>query len=244
MTNSRGALSLATAVLLLVAGTSCADDDGDPTDPRSNPPASSPSSSSSTPTSPSESATAAATATVNDYYAIRNQLRRDPTQPLSRLKSVAISTELTTQQTLFKRERKQGLHQTGETKVVELQVQSVNLDNSDPQAGKVPTVQIDVCFDVSGVDVLDADGKSVVSSGTTGHGMDPVLGRELSVGLRSRWRVACCLQPGHRANAMRRLITDAVLLRTRRRELPPQRRQQPRSLTRSARSLTRKLASA
>lgn len=163
MTNSRGALSLATAVLLLVAGTSCADDDGDPTDPRSNPPASSPSSSSPTPTSPSESATAAATATVNDYYAVRNELRRDPTQPLSRLKSVTISTELTTQQTLFKRERKQGLHQTGETKVVELQVQSVNLDNSDPQAGKVPTVQIDVCFDVSGVDVLDADGKSVVS---------------------------------------------------------------------------------
>jgi hypothetical protein len=82
---------------------------------------------------------------------------------LSSLKSVAISTELTTQQTLFNRERKQGLHQTGETKVVELQVQSVNLDNSDPQAGKVPTVQIDVCFDVSGVDVLDADGKSVVT---------------------------------------------------------------------------------
>lgn len=163
MTNSRGVLSLATAVLLLVAGTSCADDDGDPTDPRSNPPASSPSSSSPTPTSPSESATAAATATVNDYYAIRNQLRRDPTQPLSKLKSVAISTELTTQQTLFKREREQGLHQIGETKVVELEVQSVNLDNSDPQAGKVPTVQIDVCFDVSGVDVLDADGKSVVT---------------------------------------------------------------------------------
>jgi hypothetical protein len=100
---------------------------------------------------------------VNDYYAIRNQLRRDPTQPLSKLKSVAISTELTTQQTLFKREREQGLHQIGETKVVELEVQSVNLDNSDPQAGKVPTVQIDVCFDVSGVDVLDADGKSVVT---------------------------------------------------------------------------------
>jgi hypothetical protein len=163
MTNSRGVLSLATAVLLLVAATSCANDDGDPTDPRSNPPASSPSSSSPTPTSPSESATAAATATVNDYYAIRNQLRRDPEQPLSMLKSVAISTELATQQTLFKRERKQGLHQTGETKVVELEVQSVNLDNSDPQAGKVPTVQIDVCFDVSGVDVLDADGKSVVT---------------------------------------------------------------------------------
>jgi hypothetical protein len=128
MTNSRGALSLATAALLLVAGASCADDT-DPADPRSNPPASSPSSSSPTPTSPSEAATAHATETVKDYYAVRNQLRSDPTQPLSLLKSVAISTELTTQQTLFKRERKQGLHQTGETKVVELQVQSVNLDN-------------------------------------------------------------------------------------------------------------------
>ncbi len=162
MTNSRGVLSLATAALLLVAGASCADDT-DPADPRSNPPASSPSSSSPTPTSPSEAATAHATETVRDYYAVRNELRRDPTQPLSSLKSVAISTELTTQQTLFNRERKQGLHQTGETKVVELQVQSVNLDNSDPQAGKVPTVQIDVCFDVSGVDVLGADGKSVVT---------------------------------------------------------------------------------
>jgi hypothetical protein len=170
MTNSRGALSLATAVLLLVAGTSCADDDGDPTDPRSNPPASSPSSSSPTPTSPSESATAAATATVNDYYAIRNQLRRDPTQPLSKLKSVAISTELTTQQTLFKREREQGLHQIGETKVVELEVQSVNLDNSDPQAGKVPTVTIDVCYDVKGVDIVDKDGKSIVKPGRPNTG--------------------------------------------------------------------------
>ena len=42
-------------------------------------------------------------------------------------------------------------------------MQSVNLDNSDPKAGKVPTVQIDVCYDVSDVDVLDANGKSVVS---------------------------------------------------------------------------------
>ena len=42
-------------------------------------------------------------------------------------------------------------------------MQSVNLDNTDPQAGQVPTVQIDVCYDVSGVDVLDKDGKSVVT---------------------------------------------------------------------------------
>jgi hypothetical protein len=161
MTNFRGAFSGATAALLLVVGASCAKDDSEPTDQRSEPTASS--SPSSTPTSPSDAATAAATETIANYYAVRNELRQDPTKPLSRLASVAISTELSTQQTLFKRERKQGLHQVGETKVVEVKVESVNLDNSDPQAGKVPTVQVDVCFDVSDVDVLDADGKSVVT---------------------------------------------------------------------------------
>ena len=40
----------------------------------------------------------------------------------------------------------------------------MNLDNSDPQAGKVPTVQIDLCFDVTDVDVVDAQGKSVVKT--------------------------------------------------------------------------------
>src|SRR5680860_311487 len=163
LTNSRGAISLATAVLLLVAGSSCAEDKREsrnpsPTATPSNSPTNSP-----TPASPTEEASAAATALITRYYAVRNELRQDSTRPLSMLKTVAISTELTAQQTLFKRERDQGLHQTGETKVVELHVESVNLDNSDPRAGKVPTVQIDVCFDVSDVDVLDAEGKSVVT---------------------------------------------------------------------------------
>lgn len=163
MTHSRKALSVATAALLLIAGASCADDETDPPDPSSTPTASSPLSSSPTPSTPTDATTAAATKTIGTYYEVRNALRQDPELPLKQLESIAISTELITQQTLFKRERKQGLHQTGETKVVELEVQSVNLDNSDPKAGKVPTVQIDVCFDVSGVDVLDADRKSVVT---------------------------------------------------------------------------------
>ena len=94
---------------------------------------------------------------------MRNDLRRNPSKPLRLLDKVAISTELAAQKNLFTTERKQGLHQTGATKIVELEVQSVNLDNSDPKAGKVPTVQIDLCFDVSGVDVVDKDGKSVIT---------------------------------------------------------------------------------
>lgn len=164
MTISRGVRTLATAALLLVAVTSCANDGTDPA-ATGTPTPSSPSSTTSSPTPPSESevASEAASAVLRKYYDVRNLLRQDSSHPLSRLDSVAISTELAAQQNLFKKERQQGLHQRGETKVTELKVQSVNLDNSDPKAGKVPTVQIDLCFDVSNVDVVDASGKSIVS---------------------------------------------------------------------------------
>ena len=164
MTHVRGATRVATAVLLLVAVTACADDGNDPTtNPSPSPSTSAPTTATPTPRSDSEVASEAASAVLRRYYDVRNQLRQDPAQPLKLLEDVATSTELAAQQNLFKKERKQGLHQVGTTKVAELEVQSVNLDNSDPKAGKVPTVQIDLCFDVSQVDVVDANGKSVIS---------------------------------------------------------------------------------
>lgn len=162
---TRGAIALATAAQLLVAMASCANTDGD--DPAANgssaPSSSTPSTATTRPPTETEAASTAASAAVERYYAVRNRLRQQPKQPLGLLKTVAISTELAAQENLFKTERKKGLHQTGETKVAMLKVQSVNLEHSDPKAGQVPTVQIDVCFDVSDVDVLDQEGNSVVS---------------------------------------------------------------------------------
>jgi hypothetical protein len=165
MTTSRGARAIAAAALLLVAMTSCANDGQDPAANASPTPSSSTPTPTATATPPSDTelASEAASATLRKYYDVRNQLRQNPRRPLSLLDQVAISTELAAQKDLFKKERKQGLHQVGATKVAELEVQSVNLDNSNPKAGKVPTVQIDLCFDVSEVDVVDADGKSVIS---------------------------------------------------------------------------------
>lgn len=165
MTTSRGARAIAAAALLLVAMTSCANDGQDPAANASPTPSSSTPTHTATATPPSDTelASEAASATLRKYYDVRNQLRQNPGRPLSLLDQVAISTELAAQRNLFKKERKQGLRQVGATKVAELEVQSVNLDNSDPKAGKVPTVQIDLCFDVSEVDVVDADGKSVIS---------------------------------------------------------------------------------
>ena len=150
-------LAIVTAVAIAVGG--CASDGGDPP-ASSSQSTNSPAPTTTTPTPPSDSevASEAASAVLRKYYDVRSQ-------PLTLLDEVAISTELAAQKQLFKKEREQGLRQIGETRVVELSVQSVNLDNSDPKAGKVPTVQIDLCFDVSDVDVIDKGGKSVIVPG-------------------------------------------------------------------------------
>lgn len=158
MTEFRGTYALATAILLLSLIASCGRTDHDPS---SSPPGSGSVTASPSPSTESERASEAAAATLRRYYGVRNKLRQDPKAPLSLLESVATSSELTAQTSLFAKERKQGIHQVGATKIAELDVQSVDLDNSDPKAGKVPTVQVDVCFDVSDVDVVDAAGKSV-----------------------------------------------------------------------------------
>ena len=163
MTTHRGIRALATAALIAAALTSCDNGSNDPAASGSPTPSSSaPTTATAKPPSETELASSAASVALEKYYDVRNQLRQDPNQPLSLLRSVAISTELAAQQNLFKKERKQGLHQVGRTKIAGLDVQAVNLDNSDPKTGKVPTVQVDLCYDVSEVDIVDADGASVV----------------------------------------------------------------------------------
>ena len=167
MTTARTATATATAALLLAAVTACVGEASDPSEGRSQStpsvtPSTSPSS--ATPPTESESAAAAAAALVRNYYGIRDELRSDPSGELGRLKDIAVSGELTAQQILFERERKAGHHQTGTTQIVELAVRSVNLDNSDPESGRVPTVQVDVCYDVKNVDILNRNDQSIVAS--------------------------------------------------------------------------------
>jgi hypothetical protein len=153
----------AASALLLVLGACSAESDKPGNDPTATPTTTSPSTrATETPPSPSEVASQAAKAKVREYYSVRDRLRTDPAVPLRLLRSVAISVELDAQHRLFKNERRQGIVQTGQTRIAELTVQSVDLDNSDPKAGRVPTVQVDVCYDVSDVDIIDADGKSIV----------------------------------------------------------------------------------
>lgn len=151
----------ATCVLTLAAVTACAQ--SDPGTSPTSPPAHSASEPSGAQTSDTESAASAATATVHSYYATLDRLRQDHSESIDALSKVETSTLLSADRHLVENERSKNLRQVGDTGVADTSVESVNLDNSDPDAGKVPTVTVDVCWDVSEVDLVDASGKSVVS---------------------------------------------------------------------------------
>lgn len=191
--NRLGLISWATGTVMLAAVSACGGSNTDPP-PTSEPSSPSPSSptTSSLPSSPSDAASAAATDAVRSYFAVVDQLRSDPAVDLKKLKSVATSAQLNAVETLISRQRDEGQRQTGTTALNELEVQSVNLDNSDPKAGKVPTVVIDVCWDVTKVDVLDKSGKSIVSPDRpdTGWTRYTVANYEYAADPTGGWRVA------------------------------------------------------
>lgn len=164
MTKFSGTFSVATAVFLLAAATACGSDSAPDPTPTAAANASSPSTAAPATGTPEEAATSAAEGAVGDYYALTDLLLQDDTVSLDRLDEVAISTQLSAQENFLTAERAAGTQQRGDTVILETKVQSVSLDNSDPKTGRVPSVTIDVCWDVSEVDVLDASGTSMVAS--------------------------------------------------------------------------------
>lgn len=162
MRNLRRTIGSATTALLFAVAAGCAQSPG--ADPGPAPSGTKTTSSGETPKqSESEVAADAAKQTVEHYFATVDKLGQQDDEPLSELGKVAVSRQLSVLRNTIGQQRKAGQHQTGSTKVAQMKVQSVNLDNSDPAAGKVPTVTIDACWDVSDVDVVDKNGKSIVS---------------------------------------------------------------------------------
>jgi hypothetical protein len=156
------------AAVLVAALSACTGTPSDP--PTSAPPTAtqapaepttSPSSSPSATLTDSEAAAANAEALVRNYWSALDRVGSDPSLPLETLEEVAVSKDLTVRMNQFTTWRRDGWVQSGSTELAELQVQSVNLDTS---GGRVPTVQVDVCFDVTGVDVVDGSGSSVVTA--------------------------------------------------------------------------------
>lgn len=170
MRNARRSLALAVAALAVSALPGCSEDPASTSPPTESTSTSTPSASTATTEPPSDSEVAGESAgqVVRDYIAVVDRLRKDRKQPLGQLKAVAIGGELDAQTLFTHNQRKAGNRQTGDTQVLDVVVQSVNLDKS--QKGQAPTVQLDVCWDVSAGDVLDRDGNSIVSPDRPGRG--------------------------------------------------------------------------
>jgi len=186
MMHARGVTGVATAALVVVALGACSGGN----DPAASPSASQSTSSSPapiTPTPPSESeiVSEAASDVVRAYFTTVDQVRQDAKRPATDLDAVASSTQLAAQKRLLRNQRESGRRQVGDTKVVEVNVESVSLE--DPA-----TAYVDVCWDVSGVDILDADGKSVVTDGRTNVGWTrfAVTNPEWDTAPTDGWRVS------------------------------------------------------
>jgi hypothetical protein len=161
MTNTRRVSALVSTALMIGALSAC---DGEAAAPSSTETASQTPTSSTTTIDPTptdaEVAEAAATEVVQKYFAAVDQLRQDSRVPLGILTRVTLGGELDAQTIFTRNQRAEGYRQVGDTELVHLLTQAVSLDGG---TNEPPTVQIDACWDVSAVDVLDGDGASIVS---------------------------------------------------------------------------------
>ena len=109
-------------------------------------------------TSPEAEAAEDVEEAVVSYYARTDALLSDPQLPIDQAVEVAAGSELDALRRLVQQRRIDGRRQTGRAIVATLVVEELELA---PQA----TAKAQVCLDVASVDVIDADGASVVLPG-------------------------------------------------------------------------------
>lgn len=106
-------------------------------------------------TSPEAEAAQAVEQAVTAYYAGTDDLLSDPQSSIDQATEIATGDELEEVRRLLQQERVDGRRQTGRTVVASLEVTEVDL-------APPPTANARICLDVTGVDVVDPDGTSVV----------------------------------------------------------------------------------
>lgn len=151
--------------------------DSDPTDPSSTPSTPSPTTSAPTPTetplTPEEEATAAAEDAITAYFATSDKALQTPdTFNAADFEKVAITSALTDLQNLLVSVQMQDRHQIGETEIVSITSPTVDLaQDLDATPPVVPVVEADVCYDVSELNIVDAEGKSTTPADRAPRGL-------------------------------------------------------------------------
>lgn len=152
------------ALALLISSCGGQDDPvAQPTQSSAAPTTSAPTSSSVVPVSAEDQAVTDATAAIGAFYATIDRVNSDPNSDTAALQEVSTSDAYLAQERAAVQLKARGLTQIGDSRVVEASPFSVDL-TTDAAANppRFPTVVMDTCLDVSGVNVVDAEGKSVV----------------------------------------------------------------------------------
>lgn len=154
------------ALALLISSCGSQDDPvAQPTPSSTAPTTSAPASSSVVPVSAEDQAVAEATDLVKAYYAEIDRVNIDPNADANTLRDVTANEAFDLQLRTALQTKARGLTQIGNVRVLEVTPFSIDLSSdATAQPPKYPTIVMDTCIDVSGVDVVDAEGKSVVAS--------------------------------------------------------------------------------
>jgi hypothetical protein len=136
-----------------------------PTSSSAAPTTSAPTSSSIVPVSAEDQAVAEATSLVKEYYAGIDRINADPNSDANDLRDVTANEAFDLESRTALQMKARGLTQIGNVRVLDVSPFSIDLSSdSTTNPPKYPTIVMDTCIDVSDVNVVDAEGKSVVSS--------------------------------------------------------------------------------
>ena len=191
MYRARGALvTLALTVSLASGLSSCARSAANqPAPPPSTPTAaaspvvpSSTASSTQPPPSPESKARRDVIALVREYYSTEEAVATNRRVPLKRYYDVAAGdyVQILLQNAQARRAKDQRV--TGRVKLSQSKIEKLDIS---PRNGRVPTGTVRTCIDVSAVDVVDKQGKSVVGSGRANAYTELLTVKKLTYG----WRV-------------------------------------------------------
>jgi hypothetical protein len=110
---------------------------------------------------PEEQAKAQAIAVVRDFIAVFDQLYADPNREVTELDRLAQGKTLEWATGWLTRDREKGRVAVGTEKLIDIKATSVTLNAADTPSGH-PTVRVETCIDLTGFDIVDREGKSVV----------------------------------------------------------------------------------
>ncbi|MFC4629422.1 hypothetical protein ACFO6V_14350 [Promicromonospora alba] len=123
--------------------------------------------------SPEEEAIAQAEPLVSQYFQMKDEAMQDPAAfRHQQFEKVAIGTAQNDLKRFHGAAGEQGLHQTGVTEIVSLDVDKVDLTfNPKVTPPEIPYVDFNVCYDVTNLDTVDEAGDSIIPADRKDRGV-------------------------------------------------------------------------